>query len=392
MTQLTAAHPDLDRAQTLALSVGVAGIGLSVIGWTTSPDQFFQSYLMGYLFWFGIALGSLPLVMLQHLTGGAWGLAIRRLLEAGTRTLPFMVLLFVPIVLGMHSIYSWTHPDVVAADEVLRHKEPYLNRTFWIARTVVYFAIWIGLASLLTGWSREQDRTGDVRLARRMQILSGPGVVFYFLAITFAAVDWVMSLDARWYSTIFGPLVAVGQVLNAFSFAILLLALLSESAPFSGVIQPDVFQDLGKLLLAFVMVWAYFSFSQYLIIWAGNLPEEIRWYLVHSKRGWLALGLFVHFFQFFVPFFLLLSRDLKRDMRRLAGVAFFVMVMRFIDLFWTVAPLFHPDRLSVHWLDVAAPAGIGGIWLWMFLRELRSQPLLPLHDPYMQEAFEHVGH
>ncbi len=392
MTQPAAAHPDLDRAQTLALGVGLAGILLSVIGWMTTPDQFFRSYLMGYLFWFGIALGSLPLVMLHHLTGGAWGLAIRRVLEAGMRTLPFMVLLFVPIVLGMHSIYSWTHPDVVAADEVLRHKAPYLNRTFWIARAVVYFAIWIGIASRLTGWSREQDRTGDVGLARRMQILSGPGVVFYFLAVTFAAVDWVMAIDAHWYSTIFGPLVAIGQVLNAFSFAILLLALLSGSAPFLGVIRPDVFQDLGKLLLAFVMVWAYFSFSQYLIIWAGNLPEEIRWYLGHSKGGWLALGLFILVFQFFVPFFLLLSRDLKRDMRRLAGVALLVMVMRFIDLFWTVAPLFHPERLSVHWLDVAAPAGIGGIWLWMFLRELRSQPLLPLHDPYMQEAFEHVGH
>jgi hypothetical protein len=181
-------------------------------------------------------------------------------------------------------------------------------------------------------------------------------------------------------------------VLNAFSFAILLLALLSGSAPFLGVIRPNVFQDLGKLLLAFVMVWAYFSFSQYLIIWAGNLPEEINWYLGHSKGGWLALGLFILVFQFFVPFFLLLSRDLKRDMRRLAGVALLVIIMRFIDLFWTIAPLFHPERLSVHWLDIAAPAGIGGIWLWMFLRELRSQPLLPLHDPYMQEAFEHVGH
>src|SRR5439155_1323825 len=170
----------------------------------------------------------------------------------------------------------------------------------------------------------------------RMQILSGPGVVFYFLAVTFAAIDWVMAIDAHWYSTIFAPLVAVGQVLNAFSFAILLLALLSGSAPFRGVIQPDVFQDLGKLLLAFVMVWAYFSFSQYLIVWAGNLPEEIRWYLGHSKGGWLALGLFILVFQFFVPFLLLLSRDLKRDMRRLAGVALLVMVMRFIDLFWTV--------------------------------------------------------
>jgi hypothetical protein len=383
---------NLKRPQTLALGVGVVGLALSAVGWMASPDQFFRSYLLGYLFWFGIALGSLPLIMLQHMTGGAWGLAIRRTLEAGTRTLPFMVVLFVPIVLGMHSLYSWTHPDLVAADAVLRHKAPYLNRPFWIVRSVVYFAIWIGLSSRLNEWSREQDRTGDVTLARKMQLLSGPGVVFYFLAITFAAVDWVMALDPHWYSAMFGPLLAVGQVLNAFAFAILLLALLSPYEPFAPVIRPGVFHDLGKLLLTFVMVWAYFSFSQYLITWAGNLPEEIRWYLEHAGGRWMAFGIFVNFVHFFVPFFLLLSRDLKRNMGLLAGIAVFIMVIRFVEIFWTIGPLFHPSGFTVHWLDLAAPAGIGGIWLWLFLRELRSQPLLPLHDPYMQEAFENVGH
>lgn len=387
----TTERPDLARPQSVALVVGMVGLGLSTVGWLVNPDQFFRSYLTGYLFWLGVALGSLPLLLLQHLTGGAWGLAIRRVLEAGTRTLPFMALLFVPIVLGMRSLYVWTHADLVAADEVLRHKAAYLNRSFWLVRAVIYFAVWIGLASRLTGWSREQDRTGDAELARKMQILSGPGVVFYFLAISFAAIDWVMALDAHWYSSIFGPLIAVGQVLNAFSFAILVLALLSGYAPFAGVVQPAVFHDLGKLLLAFVMLWAYFSFSQFLIIWAGNLPEEIRWFLKRSEGGWLALGLFIIVFHFFVPFFLLLSRDLKRNMRLLAGVALLIMAMRFVEIFWTVAPLFHPEHLSLNWLDLTAMAGIGGIWLWMFLRELAAQPLLPLRDPYLREAFEHVG-
>ena len=388
----TAPGPDLARAQSLALTVGAAALVLSVIGWFVNPDQFFRSYLTGYLFWLGVALGSLPLLLLQYLTGGAWGLAIRRFLEASVRTLPFMALLFVPIVLGMHSLYEWTHADAVAADEVLRHKAAYLNRPFWCVRAVAYFAVWIGLTWRVTEWSREQDRTGEIELARKMQILSGPGIVFYFLAITFAGVDWVMSLDPHWVSSIFAPLIAVGQVLNAFSFSILLLALLAGYPPFAGVVQPSVFHDLGKLLLAFIMVWAYFSFSQFLIIWAGNLPEEIRWYLKHYEGGWFALGIFIVVFHFFVPFFLLLSRDLKRNMRRLAGVAAFIMVMRFIDIFWTVTPLFHPEHLAVHWIDLTALAGIGGIWLWLFLRELSSQPLLPVRDPYLEEAFAHAEH
>jgi hypothetical protein len=303
-----------------------------------------------------------------------------------------MLLLFVPVFLGAHTLYAWARPEAVAIDTVLQHKAPFLNRGFWLVRTLVYFAIWIGLAYRLSSWSREQDRTGDVRLARKMQVISGPGIVFYFLAVTFAAVDWVMSLDAHWTSTMFGPLLAAGQLLNAFSFVIVMLSILSRSDPIAAVIRPDIFQDLGKLLLAFVMVWAYFSFSQYLIIWAGNLPEEIHWYLEHSHGGWLAIGLVIIVGHFFLPFFMLLSRDLKRDGRRLAMVCAFIVVMRFIEVFWTLVPLFHPQGVSLHWLDLAAPAGIGGIWLWMFFRELRSQPLLPLHDPYMQEAFGDVAH
>jgi len=385
-------RPDFGRQQTLALVVGLAGLAISAIGWTVAPDQFFRSYLFAWIFWVGLAIGCLPVQMIHHLTGGAWGLVIRRPCEAGARTLPLMLLLFVPIFLGTHSLYEWARPDAVAHDAVLQHKAPYLNTGFWLVRTIVYFAIWIGLAYALSGWSREQDRTGDLRLARKMQVISGPGIVFYFLAVTFAAVDWVMSLDAHWYSTMFGPLLAAGQLLNAFAFVIVLLSILAREQPIAGVIRPDIYHDLGKLLLAFVMVYAYFSFSQFLIIWAGNLPEEIKWYLEHSHGAWYAIAIALIFGHFFFPFFMLLSRDLKRDGRKLALVAGFLVVMRFIEVFWTLVPLFHPHGLLVHWLDVAAAAGVGGIWLWMFLRELGSQPILPLHDPYMQEALGDVAH
>jgi hypothetical protein len=388
----TTAQPDFARAQTIALAVGGVGIVLSLVGLATNADQFYRSYLMGYLFWVGLALGGLPLMMIHHLTGGAWGLVIRRPLEAATRTLPLMIVLFVPLLFGMHSLYVWARPEVVAVDELLRHKAPYLNRTFWLMRTVVYFAIWLGLALRFSSWSREQDRTGDVALARKMQMLSGPGIVFYFLAVTFAAIDWVMSLDPHWYSSMFGPLIAAGQLLNSFAFVIVALTLLSRYQPIAGVIRPDIFHDLGKLLLAFVMVWAYFSFSQFLITWAGNLPEEIRWYLEHSHGGWTAFGLAIIVFHFFVPFLLLLSRDLKRKGSVLAMVASGIILMRFLEIFWTVTPIFHPQGVSVHWLDLAAPAAIGGLWLWTFLGQLKSQPLLPLHDPYMEEAFEHAAH
>jgi hypothetical protein len=391
-TNPSAPYPNFARPQTIALAVGAAGLALCALGWLVSPDQFFRSYLMAYVFWVGLAIGCLPLMMIHHMTGGAWGLVIRRPLEAGTRTLPLMAVLFLPVVLGMPSLYAWARPEAVAADEVLRQKAPYLNASFWMIRTAIYFALWIGLSYFLSTWSREQDRTGDLRFARKMQVLSGPGIVFYFLAVTFASVDWVMSLEPHWYSTIFGPLIAAGQVLNAFAFAIVLLALLSRYQPISEVIRPDIFQDLGKLLLAFVMVWAYFAFSQYLIIWAGNLPEEIHWYLQRSKGGWMTIGILIIVFHFFVPFFLLLSRDLKRNGLVLACVAGGIIAMRFIEIFWTLMPLFHPQGLTVHWLDLAAPAGIGGVWIWAFLQHLKSYPLLPVHDPYLQEALGHVGH
>lgn len=388
----TANHTlDVSAARSRALVVGVVGLALCAVGALLSPEQFFRSYLLGYLYWIGITLGCLVLMMLHHLSGGAWGFAIRRVCEAATRTFPVMVVLFLPIVVGMQVLYVWARPEA-GADEILRHKSAYLNVPFFLGRAALYFLVWTGLSWGLNRWSLEQDRTGDVALQRKMQLFSGPGVVIFFLTVSFAAVDWIMSLEPHWFSTIFGALWIVGSGLNGFAFAIVVVALVVDKTPVRAVLGPDVYHDLGKLLLAFVMLWAYFSFSQYIIIWAGNLPEEIPFYLDRSRGGWQWVALSLIFIHFALPFTLLLSRDLKRSARRLVVVALIVVVMRFVDIAWVVIPSFTHEHMRIHWLDVAAPVGIGGLWIWLFLTQLRGRPLLPVNDPYIEEALANGGH
>jgi len=382
------AGPGVGRLQRRALVVGLAALALCIIGAFISPAQFFRSYLLGYLFWAGVALGCLAILMLQHLSGGAWGMVIRRMLESGSRTLPLMALLFVPLIPGIRQLYGWARPD-----SAIPHQAAYLNVPFFLFRAVLYFGVWLSMAYFLNRWSREQDRTGDLRLARRLQMLSGPGLVLYGLTATFAAIDWVMSLEPHWSSSIFGILIIGGQVLSAMAFIIAVAVLLAQHEPLSGVLLPGHFHDLGKLLLAFVMLWAYFAFSQLLIVWSGNLPEEIPWYLHRLRGGWGWVGVLLILFHFALPFVLLLSRDLKRNARALALLAVAVIFMRLVDLFWLTAPEFWPGRFHVHWMDIAVPVGIGGVWLAVFAWQLRGWPLLPIGDRYLEKALEHgQGH
>ncbi len=388
-----AAPPIVCRIQQRALLIGIISLLLCVLGAFFSPEQqFFRSYLIGYLFFIGVALGSLAIVMLQYLSGGAWGIVIRRLLESATRTLPLLALLFVPLILGMPHLYVWTHPEVVRQSEVLQHKQPYLNIPFFLIRAVFYFAVWLVLAYFLNKWSREQDQKANPVIARRLQVISGPGLVLYGLTVTFASIDWVMSIEPQWFSTIYGLLFIGGQGLSAMSFIIAMAILLAKREPMSGVFVPSHFQDLGKLLLMFTMLWAYFSFSQLLIIWAGNLPEEIPWYLRRWQGGWQWVGVLLIVFHFALPFVLLLSRDLKRNLNMLAAVAGLLILMRFIDLFWLTVPEFYAGRFHIHWMDFAAPVGVGGIWVAFFAWQLRTRPLLPLNDPELEHMLEHRGH
>lgn len=393
MKELEVLRPRLDRARRRALVVGTAGIVLSLIGFFLDRAQFFHSYLVGYLFWLSLPIGSFAILMLHHLVGGGWGFVIRRLLEAGTRTIRLMLLLFVPIILGRHDLYEWTEAAAVARDEALQHKSAYLNTPFFLARAALYFAIWLVLAYFLSKWSTDQDRTHDPALTRRLQDLSGPGLVLWGATVTFAAVDWVMSLEPHWYSTVYGILFMVGQGLTALALMIVALARLADQPPLLGVVGRQQFHDLGNLMLAFLMLWAYISFSQFLIIWSGNLPEEITWYKARLAGGWQWLGVALILVHFALPFVLLLVRQIKRTYPILAMLAMAMLVTRWVDLFWIVTPAFHhqgPVQLHLHWMDFTTMAGIGGVWLAAFIWQVKRWPLLPLYDPRLEESLPGV--
>jgi hypothetical protein len=375
--------------QRLAIGVAVVGLALMGVGYVTaSHEHFFRSYLMAFIFWSGVALGSLAWSMVHHLSGGAWGVVTRRVFEAASRTLPFMALLFLPIAFGTHELYIWARPEVVAKDPILQFKQPYLNVTFFYVRAAVYFVIWTLLAYGLSAWSLQQDSGYDEKRALRMQRLSGGGLVLYAVTIFFMSVDWMMSLDPHWFSTIYGILFMGNQGLSAMAFTIAVIVLLAKTEPMSRVVGPNHLHDLGKLLLAFVMLWAYFNFSQFLIIWSGNLPEEIPWYLARMKGGWEWVSILLIVGHFALPYVLLLNRDLKRMGTTVAAIAVLIIAMRFVDIFWLIGPEHGKPLLAVHWLDFVAPIALGGVWLALFLWQLGTRPLVPITEPTLQEAIE----
>jgi hypothetical protein len=389
---------EISRMGTRAIVAGAVGLALGVIGFLSDESArhiLLQSYLIAFVFWMGITLGSLGVLMIQHLSGGAWGLVARRVLEASTRNLPLMLVLFVPIAFQLPTLYSWARPEA-AADHIIHRKAIYLNQTFFYIRAVLFFVIWGALVFWLNKWSKEQDQQPAVPpgpLDRRFRMLSGPGLVLMVITITFMSVDWVMSLDPHWYSTIFGILTIGEYGLSTMAFTILILAWLVRFKPMSEVAAADHFHDLSKLMFAWVLLWAYFSVSQLIIVWSGNLPEEIPFYLERFHEPWKAVSVAVLLGHFVVPFALLLSRPLKRTPGRVAWVALFILIMRVVETAWMIGPMLrHEGGSGLHWLDFAVTLGMGGIWLFLFFRNLGGRALVPARDPYLKDLFAHGGH
>lgn len=379
---------ELSRVSVRALIVGVIFTLLLIVGGFINLKQFFHAYLVGYIFWIGITLGSLALLMLQHLTGGAWGLVIRRVLEAATRTLPLMILLFVPIVVGLKQIYPWTNPAVMNETTALQQKVAYLNPSGFLIRAGIFFLFWLLLVFLLNKWSLEQDRSADKNVRKRFQMLSGPGLALLVISITFASIDWVMSLEPKWMSTIFGLIFVASWSLSALAFAIITMSWLSRREPMNAVVQTPHFHDWGNLMLALVMLWTYFAFSQYLIIWSTNLPEETTWYVARTHSGWGVIAVGILILQFAFPFMTLLSRAAKQSAQKLAMLAVLILIMRLVDAIWLIEPAFDPHHFHLSWMDLVAPLAVGGLWIAAFAWQLQKRSLVPINDPQLEQALE----
>jgi predicted secreted protein len=386
---LPARLDQLQRNALLAGAVGLAIWGVAALVDGAHRQVHLGAYLTAYLYWLGIALGCLAIVLLHELTGGLWGFLIRRPLEAAVMTLPLMAVLFLPVVLGMKVLYPWTDLRIVEASAELRHKSAYLNVDFFLIRAAIYFIVWIVMAFVLNWGERAQDRTEDPAPTRRLQGFSGPALVIHFLAVTFAMIDWGMSLEPLYFSTIYGPMLMIGFGLNGFAVMILVSARLVNVRPMADLATPVAFNDLGNLLLAFVMLWAYMAFSQFLITWSGNLTEEIPFYLHRSRGLWWWVAAFLIVFHFFLPFFVLLGRENKRQSSVLAIVAAWIATVHIVDLVWLIFPAFGPWNILAFWSFVPAMIGIGGLSVAVFTWQLKGMPLVPLHDPVLTESIEH---
>lgn len=398
-------HPqdELDRLRTKALMVGLAGAVGTVAGFFLFQDVFYRAYLVGWIFWLGIALGLTTLSLINHLASGRYGIQMRKVQEAAGRSAPLFLLLALPFLIGgMHDLYSWTRPEAVN-DALLAEKSGYLKLWFdftgknpewmktWVPgfypRMVIYFALWTFWAFKMTSLSRRIDETGDETIRQTQQRWAAGGLVTFVMVGTFAVIDWIMSTDPHWYSSLYGPQFLMWQVLSALAFSVPLMIFLSRFEPLKHIVKPTHYHDYGKLMLAFTMVWGYFSVSQFLIIWSGNMPEEITWYLVRNTPAWKTYTILLMIGAFFLPFGILLSQDIKFKPRILMRVAFLVLVVRFFDYYWQIAPNLSPDKFPLHVFDFVPVIGIGGLWVWVLLGQLKNGPLIAVNDPVIKEAW-----
>lgn len=388
--------PELNTYQRRGLIVGLAGFVLLVIGGVIGGmDMMFQSYHLGFILVLNIALGSLGALALHHTTGGAWGYMIQRILEASTRTIPLVGIFFLIILFaGMESLFSaWLHPE----SDIVANKTPYLNTQSFVIRAVIIFALWLGLMYLFNKWSRDLDENGDPLIIVRFRRFGPPAIILFFLSVTVASIDWGMSLEPEWFSTIYGPLYVVSFGLTTLAFSIIALSYLDGRKPLSEVTNVEYYHHLGNLTLAFVVLWSYMSFAQYLITWSGNLPEEIVYYLPRKGGVMSGVALVLIVGHFAIPFFFLLFRRTKRTIGWLRNVCIFILLMRLVDIAWIVSPAFHanhlfdPNAIFIDALtDIAAIVGLGGLWFAFFCFQLKRRPLLAVNDPRMDDAFGRV--
>ncbi|MEM9595416.1 MAG: hypothetical protein AAGD06_14175 [Acidobacteriota bacterium] len=394
---------DLDGLRGKALVIGIAGALATVGGYFVAGEKvFYRGYLIGWVYWLGIALGLFMLCMVTHLANGRFGIQMHRVQEGAGRTVPFFFLAGLPILFGgMHTLFPWDRPEALH-DALVLEKMGYLKRwmefegpnpewMYWVPgfmpRYAIYFLVWTIWAFVMSSLSKRHDETGDHSLVERQQKWSAGGLVVFVMVATFASVDWLMSTEPHWFSSLYGPQMLIWQALSAVAFTIPLMAFLAARKPLDHLVKKSHWHDHGKLLLAFTMVWGYFTVSQYLIIWSGNLPEEVPWYLYRNTEGWKYFTIAVVLGSFLVPFVALLSQDIKFKPKTLIPVALVVLVFRWFDYYWQVAPNLHKYGFTINPFDFAPWVGIGGLWVWLFLGQLKDRPIVPVEHPVIKEAW-----
>jgi hypothetical protein len=382
---------DRGRFHKTALVIGAVGIIASIIAFFIDREQFFHSWLTAYMYWLTLGLGGLFFTMLHHLVGATWSVVVRRLAEAIMSVLPYMFLAFLPIVFGMHDLYHWTHVEAVAEDKLLQWKSGFLNVPFFLIRALIYFGVWTLLSYLLRKTSLLQDNGHTPELSSKFVKISAPGMIAFALTLTFASFDWVMSLDPHWYSTIFGAYIFAGAAVAVLAFMPLVIIYLQKRRVMAETITVEHYHDLGKLLFAFLIFWAYMAFSQYFLIWYGNIPEETIWYLHRWTGSWKAVTLVLVFGHFVIPFFVLITRGAKRNLAVLKFFAIAMLIMHYIDLHWLVMPSLHPHGFHFSWIDLATMMAIGGVFAGRFWYSFTGRPLVPISDPRLEQSIRMVN-
>ncbi|MGQ0506482.1 MAG: hypothetical protein ACT4TC_14310 [Myxococcaceae bacterium] len=389
--------PPFQGGQKLMLGfalAGAVGLGLTLLGGFMDPKRTLAAYLVAFVYWVGVAVGALLLLTAFHASNARWIVVVRRLIE--TLALPTLVLapLFIPLGLGLKHLYVWVEPPGSLPEHMLHllhHKAPYLNVPFFLIRTALYFAIWIGVAFLLYSWSRKQDGSpGNTALTLKQRRFSAGILPLLALAITFAAFDWMMSLEPTWFSTIFGAYYFAGAFLSAIAVTTLIALRGRGETLLHHTVTPEHFHSLGKLLLAFVAFWAYIAFSQFMLIWIANIPEEVTWYQSRIGPGWRPLAIALAVGHFLIPFAALLSASLKRVPKLLAAVALWCLFMHWIDLHWLVLPTLYPDAPHFHWTDLTAFVGVGGVYGAFAVFRFRGVAPVPVGDPYLAQSIGYV--
>ena len=383
---------DQSRVQNIALVIGLCGLAISGVGWFTDGSRFYHAWLTAFLYWLSLGLAGLFFTMLHYLTAARWSVVLRRVSEGLMLQLPWLAVAFLPVLLGLHDLFHWSHEEALASDHLLKWKSAYLNAPFFVVRVAVYFAVWTALALLLRKRSLAQDAQPQLDHVAGLRKLSAGGMLLFAVTVTFAAFDWLMSLEPHWYSTIFGVYFFGGCFLSGVSLIVVICFFMRRNGILGEIITAEHYHDLGKLMFAFTIFWAYIGFSQFFLIWYGNIPEETIWYLSRWEGGWSGVSFVLLFGHFAIPFLVLIFRAVKRSPMLLGLVAAWILVMHWVDLYWLVYPTFMEQSAGVGWIEIAPVVGIGGVFVSSFWRSFSSHPLVPTGDPWLGASIKFVNH